>query len=110
MIYAAIDFIIENFEKITELDQFYKIHREHLSIILQSNRLYVSSELLLFNHVMRWVDIDRGERCIDMEEIFQHIRFGHFAMFSRFFTFRPHFFYLLDYVTGRSERFVKKKK
>ena len=45
-----------------------------MCIVLQSNRLFVSSELALFNHVLRWVDVDRGERCIDLEEIFQHIR------------------------------------
>lgn len=71
---AAIDFIITNFEKIAELDQFYKIHREHMCIILRSNRLFVSSELTLFNHVLKWADIDRAERCADAEQIFQYIR------------------------------------
>ncbi len=66
--------MIENFEKVAELDQFYKLHREHLCIILQSNRVAVTSELNLFNHVLRWVDIDRAERCEDVDSIFQHIR------------------------------------
>ena len=78
---AALELLTLHFDKVVELDQFYKLHREHLCALLRSDRLGVgvggaggSSELALFNHVLRWVDIDRGDRSCDAEEIFQHIR------------------------------------
>ncbi len=73
---AAIEYVIENFEKVADGDQLFKLHREHLCIILQSSRLKVMSELVLFHHVVQWVDCDRAERHQGAAELFRHIRFA----------------------------------
>ena len=73
---SALDFVIENFEKVAEGDQFVKMNREHLRIILQSSRMCVKSELALFHHVLQWVDFSRSERSENASEIFEHVRFA----------------------------------
>ena len=73
---AALDFVIENFDKVIEHDQFMKMSRDHLKAVLRSSRLCIKSELELFHHVVRWVDFDRQERTVNVSEIFEHIRFA----------------------------------
>ena len=73
---SGIQYVVSHFDKLIDTEQFYRLHKNHLAIILQSNKLCVASELHLFNIVRRWVDYDSGERMKCVFPLLQNIRFA----------------------------------
>ena len=73
---TTMEFVVENFEKVAETEQFCKLSCDHLCTLLQSNRLKISSELTLFGHVLRWLDFDLAVRNHEAPNLFQHVRFS----------------------------------
>ena len=76
VISIGLDYVINHFEKVIESDQFYKLHRDHLIVILRSNRICISSELQLFHLVRRWVEFDSQERLKFVYPLLEHVRFA----------------------------------
>ena len=71
----ALDYVQNNFEVVSGNEQFYKLCPEHFVKILQSNDLQCPSELVLFNHVCRWVEQDSEYRTQFALELLSHVRF-----------------------------------
>ena len=73
---GAIEFILENFEKMVETEQFYKLQKVHLKELLVSDRLRTTNELSLFRQLMRWIEYDHEERGYYAIELMSLIRFA----------------------------------
>lgn len=50
---VALVYVTENFDRLLDSDQFYKLSADHLAIIMESDRLRISSELQLFHVVSK---------------------------------------------------------
>jgi hypothetical protein len=55
-------FILENFETVSDTEQYYTLLSSQLSSLLQENSLNVTSEYLLFKMLLRWIDHSPVER------------------------------------------------
>ena len=73
---VCIGYCIENLDKICDIDQFFKLSKEHLQIILQSNRLHCETELILFDHIVSWIEYDITTRLPYAADLFKFIRFS----------------------------------
>lgn len=55
-------FILKNFEKLSEYEEFFKLSCNQLSSLLAENSLGVSSEYVLFELVLKWIRFDEAQR------------------------------------------------
>ena len=53
---------MENFETVSDTEQYYTLLSSQLSSLLQENSLNVTSEYLLFKMLLRWIDHSPLER------------------------------------------------
>ena len=72
----ALKFLEINFEKISELDQYFRLGKDHLVLLIQSNNLNCLNELNLFHKILKWVSFDREGRMTFSTELCSYIRFS----------------------------------
>ena len=71
----ALGLILTNFEEIAERDDYFKFDAVFLAKILHDDRLKVSSEAVLFQHVLEWINFDKPSRKKDAFLLLSNIRF-----------------------------------
>lgn len=70
----AKDFILHNFETVSEGEQFFKLDHTQLLSMLAHNSLRVVSEYHLFELVLRWIKYNTAEREQYISELMRNIR------------------------------------
>ena len=73
---SALEHILDNFEKVAETDQYYKLDVDHMKELLVSDRLRTTTELSLFLHVMKWINFDYDRRARHIIDLMECIRFA----------------------------------
>ena len=71
----ALDLILYQFEGIaTDQDDFLKMNHTMFAKILQDNRLRISSELKLYELVLKWLNHDRADREQHLDLLMSNVR------------------------------------
>lgn len=68
------NFILKNFEGVSEHEEFLKLSRLKVIEFVSHEDLCVQSESSVFNAVIRWLEADKPSRSIQFESILRHVR------------------------------------
>lgn len=70
------NFILKNFERVSENDQFISLGHHQLCHFLSSDKLQCSSELRVFQIALRWLQNDAETRTENASQVLSNIRFS----------------------------------
>lgn len=71
---ASTKFMLHNFEELAESEQYSILNSVQLSQLLAKNSLRVTSEFMLFNLVLKWIQFDPAEREQFVSKLIQNIK------------------------------------
>ena len=71
----ALALIFNNFEEISNGQEFFKFHQKFLGKVLCSDKLRVASELKLYELILKWINYNLEERKRFIGDLMQHVRF-----------------------------------
>lgn len=67
-------FMLENFEVLADMDEYYKLNQTQLCSILTEDSLRVMSEYRLFERVLQWIEKDPEKHEAYTAELMKHVR------------------------------------